>query len=170
MVWNGAQFHMLVNHLPVIGFVGMVLALAVAVAVESLDIKRFVLVATAIVGLSALAPFWTGEPAEEVIEHEPGVSESLIHEHEELAEIATVLSVITGIAAAAAFVLQRSRPATLRLTVPVVLVLSVVSAGMMGAAAHEGGKIRHPEIRTAADGAGATAMDPEKQSLPEDDE
>jgi hypothetical protein len=153
MVWNGAQFHMLVNHLPVIGFVGMVLALAVAVTVQSLDIKRFVLVATALVGLSALAPFLTGESAEEVIEHEPGVSESLIHEHEELAEIATVLSVITGVAAAAAFVLQRSRPDTLRLTVPVVLLLSVISSGLMGAAAHEGGKIRHPEIRTDADGA-----------------
>ena len=100
MVWNGAQFHMLVNHLPVIGFVGMVLALAVAVTVQSIDIKRFVLVATALVGLSALAPYLTGESAEEVIEHEPGVSESLIHEHEELAEIATVLSVITGVAAA----------------------------------------------------------------------
>ena len=146
MIFNGAQFHMLVNHLPVIGFIGMVLALAVAIKVQSLDIKRFVLLATVIVGVSALAPFWTGEPAEEVVEGLPGVSKDLIHEHEELAEKATVLSHVTAFAAGVSFLLQRRRPETLRTSIPAVLVLSLVTARVMAAAAHEGGKIMHPEI------------------------
>lgn len=54
MVFNGAQFHLLVNHLPVIGFLGVVLALAIATKVESLDIKRFVLLAGLVRDLSWL--------------------------------------------------------------------------------------------------------------------
>jgi hypothetical protein len=150
MLFNGAQIHMLVNHLPVIGFLGMVLALAVAMKVQSIDIKRFVLLATVVVGASALAPYWTGESAEEVIEHLPGVSKDLIHEHEELAEKATVFSLITAVAAGVAFFLQGRRPETLRKSIPVVFVLSLVTAGVIGAAAHEGGKIRHPEINPDA--------------------
>ncbi len=150
MLFNGAQFHMLVNHLPVIGFLGIILSLVVAIRTQSLDIKRFVLFATVLVGVSALAPYWTGEPAEEVIEHLPGVSKDLIHEHEELAETATVFSLITAAAAGVALILQRRRPETLRKSVPAVFTLSLVSAGFMGAAAHEGGKIRHPEINPAS--------------------
>lgn len=150
MLFNGAQFHMLVNHLPVIGLLGMVVALAVAMIVQSLAIKRFVLLATVVVGASALAPYWTGEPAEEVVEHLPGVSKNLIHEHEELAEKATVLSLLTAAAAGFAFFLQRRRPESLRKSIPVVFILSLLAAAVMGAAAHEGGKIRHPEIDPAS--------------------
>ena len=150
MVFNGAQFHLWVNHLPVIGFLGIVLALGFAMKIRSIDIKRFVLLATIVVGLSALAPYWTGEPAEEVIEHLPGFSKGLIHEHEELSEKATALSVMTSVAAGVAFFFQRRRPQTLAQSLPVVFLLSLLTAGFMGAAAHEGGKIRHPEINPTA--------------------
>jgi hypothetical protein len=146
MVFNGAQFHMLVNHLPVIGFMAIVLALLVTLKWKSLDVRRFVLLATVLVGLTALPALWTGEPAEEVIEGMSGVSKSLIHEHEELAEKATVLAVITGGVAALAYLLQRRRPETLNKSLPVVLLFSLATSGLMGWTAHEGGKIRHPEI------------------------
>lgn len=159
MIFNGAQFHMLVNHLPVIGFLGMILALVVAIVVQSLDIKRFVLLATVVVGASALAPYFTGEPAEDTVEHLPGVSKDLIHEHEELAEKATILSVITAVAAGFAFFLQRRRMETLRISLPVVLTLSLITALLMGAAAHEGGKIRHPEIDPASEISGRASSE-----------
>lgn len=161
MFYSGAQFHLLVNHLPVTGFLGMAVALTVAMSVQSIDIKRFVLLATFVVGASALAPYWSGEPAEKAIEHLSGVSEDLIHEHEEAAEIATVFSLITALAAGIAFFLQRRRPETLKISIPTVFVLSFVTAVVMGAAANEGGKIRHPEIEQAAtvSGGGANGTD-----------
>lgn len=149
MVLNGAQFHMLVNHLPVIGFVGVVLALMVASLITSSDVKKFVLGLTVVVGLSALPALWTGEPAEEVVEHLPGADKALIHEHEEAAEFATVLAVISAASAAGALFLQSRKPESLRKTLPVVLVLSLVTLAAMGKAAHEGGKISHPEIRSS---------------------
>lgn len=157
MVFNGAQFHMLVNHLPVVGFMGIVLALLVTLKFKSPDVRRFVLLATVLVGLTALPSLWTGEPAEEVIENLPGVSKKLIHEHEELAEKATILAVITAGVAVFAFILQRRRPESMDKSIPAVLVLSLVATGLMGWAAHEGGLIRHPEINP--DPAAAPAPD-----------
>lgn len=150
MIFNGAQFHLLVNHLPVVGFIGIVLALLVTLKFKSPDVRRFVLLATVLVGLTALPSLWTGEPAEEVIEDLPGISKKLIHEHEELAEKATILAVITAGVAALAFVLQRRRPDSMDKSIPAVLVLSLATTGLMGWVAHEGGKIRHPEINPDA--------------------
>lgn len=147
MVFNGAQFHLIMNHLPVVGFLGLVPALLFAVLTSSVDIKRFILMVTVIVGLSSLAAYWTGEPAEEVVEHLPGIEEKVIHEHEEAAEFATILALVTAVAAAGALGLHYRRPETLRKTLPAVFVLSLAAAITMGKTAHEGGKIRHPEIR-----------------------
>lgn len=61
----------------------MVLALIVAMNVKSIDVKRFVLLATVVVGLSALAPYWTGEPAEEM----PPLSYRLMHPSAKLSEV-----------------------------------------------------------------------------------
>ncbi|MCX6125861.1 MAG: hypothetical protein NTV34_14095 [Proteobacteria bacterium] len=152
MLFNGAQLHLLVNHLPVVGFLGICLALLAATVLQSLEVKKFVLLATMIVGLTGLAPYLSGEPAEDVVEQLPGVSKDQIHEHEELAEKATILSVVTALAAGAALLLARKKPDTLKKSLPIVFSLSLVSAGLMAAAAHEGGKIRHPEITSDAAG------------------
>jgi hypothetical protein len=148
MIFNGAQFHLLVNHLPVIGFIGAVGALIAASIIRSSDVKRFVLALTAVAGLSSLPALWTGEPAEEVVEHLPGIDEALIHEHEEAAEFATVLAVVTAVVAAGALFYQMRRPESLKKSVPGVLFLSLVTVAAMGKTAHDGGKIRHPEIRS----------------------
>jgi hypothetical protein len=147
MVLNGAQFHMLANHLPVIGFLGMVIALGVAIKMSSLDVKRFVLMATALVGLSSLAALWTGEPAEEAVEHLPGVSEALIHEHEEAGEFANILALFTAFAALGALYWQKRDALSLKKSLVGVWILSIITLAAMAKAAHEGGKIRHPEIR-----------------------
>ena len=164
MVFNGAQLHMLVNHVPVIGFMGIVLALAFAMKVQSADVKRFVLLGTVIVGFSGLAPYFTGEPAEGVVEHMAGVTENRIHEHEELAEKAAVLSVLTAVAAGFVLFQQRRRSGSLQNGMAVVLGLSVISAALMGAAAHEGGKIMHSEIRSPDEAGSASGASESSES------
>jgi hypothetical protein len=148
MVFNGAQFHLFVNHLPVIGFVFALVGLLVASFMKSVDVKRFVLGLTVIAGLSSLPAFWTGEPAEEVVEDLQGVSEALIEEHEESAEVATILAVISALVAAGALLLHLKNPTSITKTFPAVVVVSSLTLLAMGKAAHEGGKIRHPEIRS----------------------
>jgi hypothetical protein len=148
MVFNGAQIHILVNHLPVIAMVLSVPALILAILINSLDIKRFVLGFTVIAGLSALPAFWTGEPAEDTVEKLPGVGENWIEAHEESAELATVLGVLTALAAGGALAAQIRRKESLKTTVPVVCVLALVTSAFLGNAAHQGGLIRHTELRS----------------------
>ncbi len=156
---NGAQLHLLVNHLPVVGFIGVTLGLVVAFFLKSADVKRFVLAATVLVGVSGLLPFATGEDAEEVVEHAAGVSEKLIHEHEEAAEFATILGLVT--AGVAAFFLLRSRnkPESLQSATAATLLLALASVAAMAKTGHEGGKIMHPEIRGDLPAQGAAEHD-----------
>ena len=147
MAMNGAELHFLINHFPVIGFIGLIPALIAAIKVRSVDIKQFVLIATCIVGCTSLAAYWTGEPAEDTIKTLPGVEKARIETHEEAAQYAMAWGVATGVAAGAALMLARRRVETLRKTLPVVLGMTLMTAAATGMTAHHGGKIRHPEIR-----------------------
>jgi hypothetical protein len=149
-MWNGAELHLFVNHLPVIGFLGVTLGLLIALVWPSADVKRFMLAATVVTGLSGGLPFATGEGAEDAVEPLAGVAERYIHSHEEAAEQATVLGFVTAGVAFVVLVVARRRPEVLKIGVGVTLACSLVSAAMMGRAAHEGGKIRHPEIVSAS--------------------
>jgi uncharacterized membrane protein len=99
----------------------------------------------------------TGEDAEEIVEELPGVSEAAISEHEERAETAMVLSIVTGLvglgAAGLAFT-GRTRPA--QWVLGAALLADAATSGAMAWTANAGGAIRHPEI---VDGAGGVAGD-----------
>jgi uncharacterized membrane protein len=100
---------------------------------------------------AAVAAKATGEEAEEVAEHLPGVSEATIHEHEERAELATVLAVLAGLGGLAAGGLAlagRTRLATAALGVT--MVADLASAGAMAWTGLAGGEIRHTELRDGA--------------------
>ena len=84
-----------------------------------------------------MSPFWrsrlilTGEPAEEVIEHLPGVSKATIEEHEDAATFAFAGVLAVGVAALGGLVFHwRAKPAPNWIVV-VVLVLSVIVFAMM---------------------------------------
>jgi hypothetical protein len=74
------------NHIPILGTVLGFLLLSVAVARKSGELKRVSLAVFVITAVVALPVYFTGEPAEEIVEHLPGVSESLIERHEEAAQ------------------------------------------------------------------------------------
>ena len=85
MVMNWAQVHLWLNHLPVLGTLfGLVLLIA-ALLWKNEDWKRLSLIVFVIIGLIAIGTYLTGEPAEEVVEDVPGVSEAAIEPHEESA-------------------------------------------------------------------------------------
>jgi delta-aminolevulinic acid dehydratase/porphobilinogen synthase len=98
------------------------------------------------ISLLVLPAFWSGEPAEDGIEHLPGVSKHLIHEHEEAAEKALTLGLITGAIGLIGLVASRKKDSVLKIAVNSALVGSIITSIAMAKTAHEGGKIRHPEI------------------------
>lgn len=97
-------------------------------------------------GISAIPVFFTGEGAEEAVEHLPGVSESVIESHEELAKFAFGIVSVTAIAALAGLLLFKSAK-VLRFVKPLVFLLGLATGGVMIVTAHLGGQVRHTEIR-----------------------
>jgi hypothetical protein len=156
---NDAHLHLLVNHLPILGFF-----LAFPVLLVALWRRREPGVMVAAAALLALAGAGgpiaeeTGEGAEEVVENLPDVSEAAIHQHEERAELAVPVGIVTGLLAVGVAVWSVRRG-----SIPVGGVVGVLAANVVAAAAAasvglSGGAIRHSEIRDESLTGGLPAM------------
>jgi fatty acid desaturase len=139
---------LMLNHIPVLGTAFCMVLVGWALIHKSEELKRVSLGAFVIVALLAIPAYLTGEPAEEVIEHLPGVSKATIEEHEDAATFAFAGVLAVGAAALGGLVFHwRAKPAPNWIVV-VVLVLSVIVFAMMIRTANLGGLIRHPELRS----------------------
>lgn len=150
---NLAHTHLLLNHLPTIGF-----AIALCVYVGGLfkksdSLKKIGLILFFLVAVMAIPAYVTGSAAERVLcpdlKCPEGVSAEIIREHEDLALYAFVLMETTGFFAWLALWQLRRSTQLPSWNWSVVLLLAVASFGLMAVAAAEGGEIRHPEIRSA---------------------
>ena len=145
---NWAHVHLMLNHIPVVGIGFAILLLAVAVVRISHELTNVALVFVILVSLWAIPAYLTGEPAEEVVEDLPGVSEELIKEHEEQAEIAFILVEVAGALALITLIARRYSDKLGQKLVILTLLVLMISGGLIGWAANLGGKIHHEEIRS----------------------
>jgi hypothetical protein len=145
---NWAHIHLVLNHVPVLGTVFGLALFGYAVARRDEGLKRIGLGVFAIVALLALPVFFTGEPAEGIVENAPGISEPLIEAHEGAALFALIgVELLGAVALAGLFATRRGRgPLSAAITRATVLV-SLIAAGLMARTANLGGKIHHTEIR-----------------------
>lgn len=158
---NAAQLHLMLNHVPVVGTVFVMVALGAGLWLRKPDLVRFALALLVGVALAAVPVFFSGEPAEERVEHLAGVSERAIAAHEDAARTAAAALGALGLVALGGLVFARRRDVPRRFAA-VLLVLTLALGGAMAWTAHLGGAIRHPEIR----GGDTTAM----QSAGEEDD
>lgn len=143
---NAAQQHLLLNHLPVIGSLFCLLLLAYGLVRRSAELQKAALGALVLVALLTIPTYLTGEPAEEVVEHFPGFSETHVEPHESMAKIALVASLVLGVLALGGLLLSRGRAVPVGLTL-LILLGNLATFGLMAYTAHLGGQIRHAEIR-----------------------
>jgi len=135
-----AHLHLLLNHVPTIGFsLGLGLFVASLLA-KSEDLKRASLVVFFLIALVAIPAYLTGNAANFMLQDEPAVSQDVVAAHQDAAMLALVPMEITGLLAW--FALWRFR----RWHLLALLVLSVLTIGLMARAATLGGEVRHPEI------------------------
>lgn len=145
---NAAHVHLAINHVPVVGIVFGLLALAGGALWGSEEIKRFALLSFVVVGLVCVPAYFSGKEAEEIVEDLPGVEHERIEEHEEAGRWAAIVGGALGMAAAILLWLFRSPRRLPAWAVGIALVLSLVVAGVMARTATLGGEIRHEEIRS----------------------
>lgn len=147
---NIAHLHLMLNHFPVIGSVIVALLLALALYRRSDELGRASLLLAALVGAVSVVVYFTGEPAEELVEKLPGVSEAITERHEEAALVATIVVAALGALSLVVLGMHRGRRALSRRTTGAAMALALVASGVMGYAAFLGGQVRHTEIRAGA--------------------
>lgn len=166
---NWAHIHLLLNHLPVVGTIFGVLLLLLALVRKSEELKRVGLGVLVLAALIALPVYFTGEPAEKVVEHLPGVAEPMIERHENAALFALLMAGGAGVVALAGLILFRRAEKLPRWIVAATLVLSLATSGLMGWTANLGGQTRHTEIRADFKAPAETETEGKRKTEKEED-
>ena len=143
---NLAHLHLLLNHWPIIGTFIAVGMFLVALVARSDDLKQATLALFALMALMAIPAYLTGHIAQDRLQNEPGVSESLITAHQGAALLALVALTFTGMFAWAGLWQYRRASRLSGWTVAAVLACSLLTISLMVVTGNTGGAIRHPEI------------------------
>lgn len=143
---NTAQIHLALNHIPVLLSVtgAILLIFAMLRKNDSLKLTAAYMLVTA--ALFTLPVFFTGEGTEDTVENLPGVSASIIEQHETMAQISLAIIIATGIIALAGILLKK-KIAAFKMAMVTSFILALLSFGALAQTAQLGGKIRHTEIR-----------------------
>ena len=155
---NAPHVHLAINHLPVVGSIGIALILLFALLPAGRAYRRFALVALVVVALAGLPAFFSGEPAEEGIENLVGVEETRIEHHEDAARTAVIVLEVAGAIGLFGLMLFR-RKAVPGSLLALALAVDLGAVVLMAQTASLGGEIRHPEIRSGADALPARAQE-----------
>jgi uncharacterized membrane protein len=161
---NEAHVHLLVNHFPIIGVIIGFLVLVTGFIFRNEPVKRIALGIFVFASLFAVPTFISGGAAEDIVERIPGISESHIEAHEEIAEVYIWIISTLGIVSLLTFLSDYSRT---RYSKWLYLLAIVVAMGTMVVATQvgtTGGEIRHSEIR-----ARQTSTDADKVNLDADE-
>lgn len=147
---NNAHLHLVVNHLPIIFPIVGVIILLISIFTKSDVSKRNAYIVFILGAVASVAAMATGEGAEDAIENIQGVSENLMHRHEEAAEIFAGMSYFLGAVSLLGF-LTSYRNFSLDKLMPVtILIVAGVSLYFAQEAGRTGGESRHTEIRSGA--------------------
>lgn len=145
---NDAHFHLVVNHLPIVGVLIGFLVLLAGLILKKPQIKNTALGILIFSALTAVVAFLTGEGAEEIVENLPGISETLIHKHEEYAELFLTIMLILGGVSLITLFLQYKKLSFYKYGFMAVLLLSVTAIVISKYVGTSGGEITHIEIRS----------------------
>lgn len=145
---NGAHWHLVVNHLPIVFPIVGVIVMVTGLISKSEAVKRTAYMIFVFGALAAIAAITTGEGAEEIAEKISGVNENYIKNHEETAEIFAIISYILGGISLFGLWASFKQKAFSNIISIVALALAIVVLFFAKQTGTTGGEIRHTEIRT----------------------
>lgn len=146
---NTAHWHLILNHVPVVGIIIGVLILVAGFVLKNITIRQTALGVFVFAALFAVPAYLTGEGAEEVVEKMPGVTEAAIESHEDIGKVFLIMAITLGLLSLFTFFagLRKVRMAAgMYILVLLVAIITGVFAKQLGTS---GGEIRHTEIRSA---------------------
>ena len=144
---NDAHWHLVVNHLPIIFPIIGVIVMVTGIVSKSEAVKRTAFMIFILGAFAAIAAFYTGEGAEEVVENIKGIQENYIHNHEETAETFAILCYILGGISLIGLWASFKQKTFSHIIVIVSLLFALVVLFFAEKTGTTGGEIRHTEIR-----------------------
>lgn len=166
---NTAHWHLLFNHLPIIGTLIGALILIFGSFFRNQIIKQTALAVFVFSALTALPAFFTGEGAEDVVENLQGVSEQFIEKHEDLGKIFLAFVLVTGVFSILTYLADLNKSKFSRLLFTFVFLLSIGSVILGQQVGTSGGEIRHTEIRQGNSAGQGTDVNPPSTGEKDDD-
>ncbi len=145
---NLTHLHLLLNHFPIIGTLIGSFTMLYGILKNQQQAKSIGAAIIQIMAIIAIPVFLTGEPAEETVEHLQGISKSIIHDHEEAAELALWIMEIAGLFALLSLFFQFKKSSIVNNLFIITFVLTLISFALMARTGYLGGQIRHTELST----------------------
>lgn len=144
---NGAHWHLILNHLPLIFPLVGLIVLIIGFISKSEPVKRTAFLIFILGALATIAAMATGEGAEDVAEKLTGVTKNYIHAHEEVAETFALLSYIIGLGSLLAIWASMTKKSFSNSISICLLAFALVMMFFAKKTGTTGGEIRHEEIR-----------------------
>ncbi len=142
---NPAHWHLLVNHLPIIGSIIGLFILGYGIISKTEVVIKMSYWLFIVLAVFAVIAKQTGEQAEEFIMNAKLADGAIIEPHAQAADFAQWAMIILGLISIAALFINRLK--TLKIMPIIILIIALVAAGLMGWTGFLGGEIMHKEIR-----------------------
>lgn len=148
-----AHFHLMVNDIPILGFLFASVFLVLALTTNKQDgWARAGMLTIAIAMLGVLAAFFSGSPAVDVINGQPRTSGRALSQHHVRGLIAISLAAITVVLAIVATVKARKNSGFYyKRLLMLVFIAAILSTAPLAWTGMAGGRINHPELQLPDD-------------------
>jgi hypothetical protein len=144
------EFHLAINHLPVLGLPFAAGLLAAGVVLDNGEWRRAGLWTAVLTGISVWIVYYSGGMAADAIEGLAGVSDQDIGRHAVMAWRFALAASFVAVAAAAALARFRREASPPQRAGAAVLALVLAASAVGGLTANLGGQIRHTELHEQA--------------------
>jgi uncharacterized membrane protein len=150
-VWS--HVHIILNHLPTVGFVFALVLYISALVLNNVVMKRSSLVLFVICAILGVPTFVTGNASMWALTDPPvtGISKAVINAHRDFALYSLFALAFTGVTSWVALWRFRHLGHFSNRLLTVILLFAFVTLGVLAETGHRGGQINHPEIRVATD-------------------
>ncbi len=147
---NAAHFHLMFNHLSIVGLGFAILFNLVAILRKSEELIKLSCWFYVLIGLLSVLAVFTGDGAGEIVKTYPGISNDAIEYHETWGYIFFYGLVAVGVGSLAALWFSRKNAILLKKINFAALIIAVLFLFFAYQAGTSGGRIRHPEIEQGA--------------------
>jgi uncharacterized membrane protein len=148
-----SHVHMILNHVPTVGFVFAIAFFVVARVTNNNGMKQGSLLLLIICSIAGVPTYVAGTAAMWALTQPPipEISKAVINAHRDMALWSLVGLGFTGAASWVELWRYRYFGRFSKLSLTLVLLFAVVTLGIMAETGHRGGQINHPEIRLATE-------------------